>query len=250
MKVSLVGKGKTGGQILEMLPQDSIGAVFDSQNPPEKFKIEESDVCIIFVPGDIFSDLLPTLLSTQTPMVIGSTGFHWKPRELQRLRDEKKRWVHGHNFSLAMNVVRHTLGLMGRSRELLDGMGLHIHEIHHLHKRDAPSGTALKWKEWLGHPEVDISSERTGDAIGLHRLTIKGPLETLELTHESLDRKIFARGAIWAARKILETPDLPLGLIPFEDLVDHFMERSPSETSNATKENQKKNQKESKRKST
>ena len=56
-------------------------------------------------------------------------------------------------------------------------MDFHLHEIHHRHKVDAPSGTALKWKEWLDLPQLKISYERQGDVIGLHELTLSGPME-------------------------------------------------------------------------
>ena len=90
MKVSLIGKGKTGGQLLELLPADSISAVFDSSTALELNKINQSDVAIVFIPGKAFVSLLPELLQTSTPLVIGSTGFTWKAEHLQQFGRREK----------------------------------------------------------------------------------------------------------------------------------------------------------------
>ena len=223
MKISLMGRGKTGGQLLELVPKESLVAVFDSSTPLDIDKIDSSDVGIVFLPGESFISLLPQLLNTTAPLIIGSTGFEWRPEHLQQLEREKKRWVHGHNFSLAMNVVRNLLNLLGRSQKLLGEMEFLLHEVHHEKKQDAPSGTALKWQQWLGIDPVKITHERSGDAIGTHQLTVSGPMEKLQLSHEALDRKIFACGALWAAQKVLGDPSLPFGVIAFEDLVDRYI---------------------------
>ena len=107
-------------------------------------------------------------------MIIGSTGFTWQQKHLQQLEREQKKWIHGHNFSLAMNLVRKLLGLIGNAQEVLGKMSFHIHEVHHEKKLDAPSGTALKWQQWLGVPKLDITYARQGDTIGIHELSIIG----------------------------------------------------------------------------
>lgn len=228
MKISLIGTGKTGKRLIDVVPQDYLIGTFNSKNPPDMKKIEESDVCIIFVPGDAMESLIPKLIKSSTPMVIGSTGFQWREKDKERLLKEKKRWVHGHNFSITMNIVYSLLKEIGRSKKLLEKVSFEIHEIHHADKKDAPSGTALKWKEWLGISEVKFSHERKGDTIGIHELIIKTPMEEMKLSHSALDRNIFIRGAIWAAQKLQDSQDLPYGLIPFESLVSFYVENGES----------------------
>ena len=81
-----------------------------------------------------------------------------------------------------------------------------IDDLHHSRKLDAPSGTALMLGASLGRgrahagDQVSYNSRREGEAIGRHQLTFELPGETLSLTHEALDRAIFARGALQAAR--------------------------------------------------
>ena len=221
MKVSLIGTGKTGRNLLHLIPKNHITGIFDSKTPIDIEKINQSDVCIIFVPGSAMADLIPKLMESSTPMVIGSTGFEWKEEDKERLKREKKRWIHGHNFSLNTNsIIRKLLREIGNYQKLLEKMHFNIHEIHHINKQDAPSGTALKWKEWLGIPNIDMTYERIGDAIGTHQLLIKTPMEEIQITHKTLDRAIFTRGALWTAQKLQNNKNLPYGLILFETLVN------------------------------
>ena len=123
-------------------------------------------------------------------------------------------------------MIRHLLTLIGKAQAALAGMDFQLHEVHHSQKVDAPSGTALKWQEWLGLPQLKISYDRQGDVVGIHELTITGAMEKLQLRHQALDRKLFACGALWAAQKILEDPRLPYGMMPFENLVDRYIQRN------------------------
>ena len=93
-----------------------------------------------------------------------------------------------------------------------------IEEVHHTDKKDAPSGTALKWRHWSGLAEAEIRSERVGDAVGEHRLILEGATERLALTHQALDRAVFTDGALWAAKKLCQERSLGYGLHRFEDI--------------------------------
>ena len=226
MKISLIGTGKTGGQLLDLLPSNAFEGVFNSSTPLDLSKIDRSDACIIFIPGSSFTPLIPQLMTTSTPMVIGATGFEWEEEHLRQLKTEMKRWVHGHNFSLLMILIRHFINTIHKARNMVEKMSFHIHETHHKNKKDAPSGTALLWKEWLNAPSVKMTYDRIEDAIGTHQLTVKGSMEQFQITHETLDRKVFALGALWAAQRLQDDRELPVGLINFEDLVDFYIENS------------------------
>ncbi len=106
------------------------------------------------------------------------------------------------------------INTLTKAKNLFSNYSFHIHEVHHTKKLDAPSGTALTWRDWVGE-NFDISSERTGDVIGDHTLTLKTDNELITLRHEALDRKIFAEGALWACEKVAS---LPSGLHNFQEL--------------------------------
>jgi 4-hydroxy-tetrahydrodipicolinate reductase len=102
-----------------------------------------------------------------------------------------------------MNLVYGMIKVLSKTPELFDEYAFKLHEIHHIHKKDQPSGTALSWEKWLGQ-KIDITSERIGDNPGEHKLTLVTPYEDIALEHKSKDRRIFAQGAIWTARKLAE----------------------------------------------
>ena len=91
--------------------------------------------------------------------------------------------------------------------------------MHHNQKKDAPSGTALSWREWL-NKDAFISSDRQGDVKGIHELHLKTQGESIFLRHEAHSRAIFAEGAIWTANYILDHPEIDAGVYPFSELFD------------------------------
>jgi 4-hydroxy-tetrahydrodipicolinate reductase len=117
-----------------------------------------------------------------------------------------------------MNLIRHCLAKLSRAKQLLDDPQFTIHETHHMQKKDAPSGTALSWQKWL-NLDCDIQSHRKGDIKGIHELILKTSDETISLKHEVHDRALFAKGAIWAAKFLLNN-QLENGLYDFSRLVD------------------------------
>lgn len=222
MKISVIGTGKTGSRVVEMLG-DRLHYAFDEENPATVKQLSESDGVIIFVPGDAVPEILETVLESEIPAAWGSTGFEW-PGDLQeRLKEKEQRWVTATNFSLGMNVIRHTIQTLSENAEALKDPSYQIHEIHHVHKKDAPSGTALSWKEWLGK-QVTVSSDRKGDINGIHELSIETEFEKITLKHEALDRSIFAEGAIWAIEQLIRNKHLEVGIHTFGELFDRQME--------------------------
>jgi 4-hydroxy-tetrahydrodipicolinate reductase len=219
MKVALLGKGKTGGKVLEILLEQKIPhTIFDSKNIPTKENIKDHDVIISFLSGDIFMEYVPMLIDSKIPVITGSTGVKWPEGFDQKLKDNNCKWIYATNFSLGMNLVQQMIFIMRDAKRILADYQFNIHEVHHTKKLDAPSGTALSWKEWSGH-EFPISSERTGDVIGLHEIKLKTKTEEITLRHEALDRKIFAEGALFAAHKIINDKNLKPGLHLFQEIV-------------------------------
>ena len=211
MKIALLGKGKTGGNLLTLTrddPRISV-TVFDREHPPEKTRLMGHDIIISFLPGEPFKEVIPELLATRIPVVTGSTGFDWpegRPAFSKKLADENLIWVHANNFSLGMNLIHEMIQILAKADILFDEYSYSLHEIHHTNKKDAPSGTAMAWKEWLKQP-VEITSERTGDVIGEHSLSLTTPFERISINHSAMDRKIFASGALWTAKLILSDAD-------------------------------------------
>lgn len=223
MKFAVIGTGKTGGQVVDVLADNQIVGPFDSTNKPTAEKLKKADAAILFVPASAVDDIMGPLIDAGIPAAWGTTGYEW-PHDLdKKLKDKNIKWLKASNFSLGMNIVRRCLGIIGQSSSVLSNPSFHIHEIHHKHKQDAPSGTAISWKEWLGK-DARITSERKGDIKGIHQLEVKTDTESIWLKHQAHDRKIFAEGAIWAAEQLL-SDDVKPGFHDLSIIFDKVMQK-------------------------
>ncbi len=217
MKVSVIGTGKTGSAVAELLGSKAV--CFDSKSKITAKKIKQTDVAIIFVPGEAADEVVDVVLESGIPAVWGTTGYAW-PKELpDRVKEKNAKWVIGSNFSLGMNLIRKALNILGKGGDFLKDPEYHIHEVHHVHKKDAPSGTALSWQKWLDRDAL-ISSDRQGDVKGVHNLHLKARNESIYLKHEAHSRKLFAEGAVWTADYLLKNPQIESGVYPFSSIFD------------------------------
>jgi 4-hydroxy-tetrahydrodipicolinate reductase len=219
MKIALLGKGKTGSKVLELGGADV--TAFDTKNAPTYEKLVQYDVIISFLPGDAFEELIPTLLETKRPVVTGSTGFKWPSDFDKTLQEKNLVWIHATNFSLGVVVIKQLIERLNQVDHLFKDKSYSLHEVHHTKKVDAPSGTALSMQEWLKAP-CEVTSERTGDVVGLHTLTLETHGEIIRLEHEAKDRSLFAEGALWAARYLVNNKLEP-GLFAFQKIVEKHL---------------------------
>lgn len=216
-KYAVIGTGKTGSYVAHQLGEHAI--LFDIENKPTVDKLQNTEVAIVFVPGSAAAEVVEILLEAGIPAVWGTTGFKWAANLPDLVKEKQTKWVIGTNFSMGMNLIRKAIQIFGQGSELLENPKFHIHEVHHVQKQDAPSGTAISWKEWLGKETV-ITSDRQGDVKGIHNLHIKTTGESIYLKHEAHNRSVFADGAIWTANYLLEHPAIEPGVYPFSDIFD------------------------------
>ena len=134
------------------------------------------------------------------PFVTGTTGFSPKQTAALRAAARKTRIFASPNMSPAVNL---TFALAAAAAKRLKNFDIHISEVHHAAKRDAPSGTALRYAERIalarGGEQPPITSARAGDIIGEHTVLYAGPHERVEITHRAHSRAVFATGALRAA---------------------------------------------------
>jgi 4-hydroxy-tetrahydrodipicolinate reductase len=173
---------------------------------------------ISFLSGEVFKHYMDLLVASKIPVVTGSTGMSWPSDFDIDLKNKNIKWIYATNFSLGMNIVQQMIKIMSQAGKIFSDYKFSMMEIHHTKKLDSPSGTALSWKNWAGH-EMTITSDRIGDVIGIHELILTTNNERITLKHEALDRKIFAEGALFAAKKILNDKTLDPGLHLFQDVV-------------------------------
>ncbi len=163
------------------------------------------DVAIDFSSPSAVPYYLPKMLSAQKSLVIGTTALQTQEQSLINDAAKQMPIFYAANFSLGMSLLRKTAQIIATSGPL---HSIEISEIHHQHKADKPSGSALALQQLLSqyHDRVSIQSEREGDHPGKHTIVFGLPGEKITITHEVIDRKIFALGALRAAKWLLDRP--------------------------------------------
>lgn len=226
MRISVIGSGKTGSKVVELLGAEC-HHIFNEEKPVDSEKLKESDAVIIFVPGNAVASILDDVVQANIPAVWGSTGYDWPADLSEKIKLNGNRWLIASNFSLGMNIIRKAIQIISKGADILNDVDFKMHEIHHLQKLDAPSGTALSWKEWLGR-DIDITHERVGDVKGIHEIELSTPYESIKLKHEALDRAVFASGAIWATHQLIARDDL-FGMYQFSEIFDQIYKELDNE---------------------
>lgn len=144
-------------------------------------------------------------------LVIGTTGFSEK--ELTELQSRKSPLFLSYNMSLGINVLRYLA--KEATRLLGNSFDVEIIDVHHKHKKDAPSGTSFMIQDSIGK-NVHIHSIRAGSVAGDHTVLFLGEGERLEIKHIAENRSIFARGAIEVAKWLIKQP---IGFYSMEDFM-------------------------------
>jgi len=222
IRVLLIGAaGRMGKTIIDLAKGDSeidIGGQCDLGDPLEP-AMKNCDVSIDFSNADAISEICRVASRNRTPLVIGTTGHSHEQRGLIEETARSLAVVFAANFSVGVNVL---FWLTRNAAEQLGGdFDAEIVETHHKMKKDAPSGTAKTLAEILTatkktQSEIPIHSIREGDVVGEHTVIFSGPSERLELRHAAASREIFARGALRAAKWIINQPP---GLYSMQDVL-------------------------------
>ncbi len=222
MKVALIGYGKMGKAIAEVIaenPEDEVILTVDLSEKDETLveKLKVADVAIEFTePGSAYENV-KACFEAGVPVVIGTTGWLDKLEELKEVAEkEGKGLFWASNFSVGVNLffeLSRTLGKLMKQRAEYD---VSIHEIHHKEKKDAPSGTAitlandlidlLQYKDtWVSdapdaETELPVLSYREDNVAGTHLINFESEVDSIEIKHTAHNRRGFAEGAVQAAR--------------------------------------------------
>lgn len=223
------GKGQDAGKLAGM---PEAGVVVTDELSPRR-----GNVVIDFSLPEATIKNINRCVDAETPLVLGTTGVG--PEAIETLKQAARRIpiVAAANFSVGITLLLRMASLAAKS--LGPGWDAEIFELHHRHKRDAPSGTALRIGKAVARAtdrdieqvgvfnrggadrpredqEIAMVALRGGDSPGEHTLMFLGDGERLELTHRAGDRAIFARGATRAAGWLA---DKPAGLYDMADVL-------------------------------
>jgi 4-hydroxy-tetrahydrodipicolinate reductase len=228
------GGDAIGRDIGDMLGRGSLGALVEA-DPRRLF--EGSDAVIDFTAPSATVQHAAFAAETRKVLVVGTTGLTTDDEAALRAAAERTAVVYAPNFSVGVNLL---MALTERAAAILaDDYDIEIVEMHHRHKVDAPSGTALGlgrsaaagrgvpldqvWcKSRDGHTgarrrgEIGFATLRGGDVIGDHTVMFSSEGERVELTHKASSRAVFAKGAVRAA---LWAHGKPPGLYSMRDVL-------------------------------
>lgn len=213
MKIALIGYGKMGHiihsialerghEVVCIIDQDNLGD-FDSE------AFASADVAIEFTTPHTAEQNIRRAWAAGVPVVCGTTG--WDVASLkqqllhhstQPLHNSTPSLMWSSNYSIGVNILFALNRQLAKFMEAYPNYTPHMTEVHHVHKLDAPSGTAKTLQEAIGEERLavaDIQSIREGEVPGIHTVIWDSEVDTITISHSAKSRKGFALGAVIAA---------------------------------------------------
>lgn len=205
MRLGVIGaKGKMGEKIVTLASKDPAFKLISPLITYENQQIPPLDIIIDFSTKDALLQNLILAQKIRCPIVIGTTGFTQKEHDLIAKAALNIPIFWAPNFSIGIAAALQAAKLLS---SLLQGFTVHIEETHHVHKKDAPSGSALALKMTVekGNPHntPTIESFRKDEVVGDHAVFFTAKDEKITLSHQAFSRDVFANGALTAAKFLI-----------------------------------------------
>ena len=205
MKIALIGYGKMG-HIIESIAIErghEIVCVIDKDNVEDfnSAAFASADVAIEFTTPQTAEANILRAWAAGVPVVSGTTGWNIEATRLEAIR-QKAGLMWSSNYSIGVNLLFALNKQLAKFMEAYPNYTPHMTEVHHIHKLDAPSGTAKTLQEAIGDERLalaDIESIREGEVPGIHTVTWDSEVDTITISHSAKSRKGFALGAVIAA---------------------------------------------------
>lgn len=210
LRLAIVGDGRMGRAVRDLAGEagfDVVAFLGEADVGPGGPTLEQlagAAVAIEFtVPAAAAVNVL-ACARAGVPVVSGTTGWDAaRPATEQVVRDGGGALLWSPNFAIGVHVFARIAEVAAREiAATRGGFAAHLVETHHAAKKDAPSGTARllaeRVRDMLG--DIPTASIRTGSVPGTHEFIFDAPFEQIRLTHEARDRRVFAAGALAAAR--------------------------------------------------
>lgn len=237
--IGIIGAGKMGQAIIDQLTgrPGYHYHLFHRLSAENQHLLESCQVVIEFTTPEAAPGVIRHCIESNVPIVSGTTGWHeYHLSSIIKLcQDAHAKFLYASNFSVGMNITfalnRRLTTIMNQFTQFKPS----LREIHHIHKKDAPSGTALSlvddiigyhttYSDYALNPSGDqlneeiipVTAIREGEVKGYHEVTWNSGREKITISHEAFDRTIFADGAILAARWLI---DQPAGVYTMKDIV-------------------------------
>ncbi len=220
MKIALIGYGKMGHEI-EKIALDRGHQIVCTIDLGEEYKFESddfksADVAIEFTSPESAFNNYKRAFAAGVAVVSGTTGWLEHLDEIKKeCSDNGKTFFYASNFSLGVNLFFALNKKLAKMMNKYDDYDVTMEETHHIHKLDAPSGTAITLAEgvienldrkegWMldkaeKDADLQITSFREGEVPGIHTVIYDSEVDSITITHDAKSRKGFALGAVVAA---------------------------------------------------
>ncbi len=220
MKIALVGYGKMGKTIeqIALSRGHEIVSIIDINNPDdfESAAFKSADVAIEFTTPATAFDNYMKCFAANVPVVSGTTGWTARMGEIKEMCEkEGKTFFYASNFSIGVNIFFALNKYLAKVMNNFPSYDVRMTEVHHIHKLDAPSGTAItlaegilenidrkdRWTLETAEKTTDlpIHAIREGEVPGIHEIIYESDVDTISIKHDAKSRAGFALGAVVAA---------------------------------------------------
>jgi 4-hydroxy-tetrahydrodipicolinate reductase len=223
LNIALIGYGKMGKEIekIALARGHKIVCIIDKDNSIHILDPKNVDVAIEFSRPEVAFDNITHCISSNIPVISGTTGWLEKKSSAEQFCVEKEgAFLYASNFSIGVNIFFALNKFLAQMLSSNDEYSCSMTEIHHTSKLDSPSGTAItlakdiikessRLNNWSDSPNkseastIHITSERIKDAPGTHIINYSSEIDEITISHEAKSRKGFASGAVLAAEWII-----------------------------------------------
>ena len=226
-RLAIIGMGKMG-RTIEALAGDRGFEVVARVDPHggdapavTREALRNAEVAVEFTVPEAAPRNITAAIEAGCPVVVGTTGWYEQRPGVEALvRQRDGALLVAPNFSIGVAAFGEIARAAARALRAATGFDAHMIETHHTAKKDAPSGTAanlerLAAAEW--GRDIPITSVRTGSVPGTHELIFDAPFEQIRVEHVARDRRVFADGALLAARWLIGRR----GVYTMQDVISH-----------------------------
>ena len=209
LRLAIIGPGKMGTAVADVARSKGIDVVatLGAATRISAESLAGADVAIEFTEPEAAAENVRACVLAGCPVVVGTTGWYGELPAITDLVSEKGgAIVWAPNFSLGVHAVARVMRRAGEIFARIPAFDAALVETHHAAKKDAPSGTARLLQERFAEGsgrQVPITSVRVGAVPGTHTLILDGGFEQIIISHEARDRRVFAEGALVAAKWVI-----------------------------------------------
>jgi 4-hydroxy-tetrahydrodipicolinate reductase len=233
MKIIISGYGRMGKRVEALALQQNHEIVSIIDKPEDFLLLKSADVAIDFSLPEAAPNNIIRFIDNSIPVVVGTTGWYERLQEIKHYCCEKKgSLLYGSNMSIGMNLFFALNKKLAKLMHPYPQYRISVEETHHIHKKDAPSGTAItivedilqEYNELLGwelngnnfSKKIPVAAIREGETVGKHGIIYNSDIDEISIQHNAFNRDGFALGALTAAKWLSGKR----GVFTMEDVLD------------------------------